>query len=143
MELLFINLIITLKWGSRMKKLDYVVIISLLVISLLSSGIIVYSSAKTKYQSQYVEISVKGDLYKKIPINSNTEETIDLKTDLGENVIKISKGFVQILEADCPDKICVKDGSISKPGQSLVCLPNKVVVEIKGIKNVETDDVSF
>jgi hypothetical protein len=126
-----------------MKKLDYVVIISLLVISLLSSGIIVYSSAKTKYQSQYVEISVKGDLYKKIPFNSNTEETIDLKTDLGENVIKISKGFVQILEADCPDKICVKDGSISKPGQSLVCLPNKVVVEIKGIKNAETDDVSF
>lgn len=126
-----------------MKKLDYVVIISLLVISLLSSGIIVYSSAKTKYQSQYVEISVKGDLYKKIPFNSNTEETIDLKTDLGENVIKISKGFVQILEADCPDKVCVKDGSISKPGQSLVCLPNKVVVEIKGIKNAETDDVSF
>ena len=126
-----------------MKKLDYVVIISLLVISLLSSGIIVYSSAKNKYQSQYVEISIKGDLYKKISFNSNTEETIDLKTDLGENVVRISKGFVQILEADCPDKVCVKDGSISKPGQSLVCLPNKVVVEIKGIKNAETDDVSF
>ncbi len=50
---------------------------------------------------------------------------------------------MQILEADCPDKVCIKDGMIIKPGQSLVCLPNKVVVEIKGVKNAETDDVSF
>jgi hypothetical protein len=126
-----------------MKKLDYVVIIALIVISLLSSGIILYSSANKKYQSQYVEISVKGSLYKKIPLDSATEETIDVKTELGENVIGISKGLVRIMDADCPDKICIKDGTISRPGQSLVCLPNKLVVEIKGVKNAETDDVSF
>lgn len=126
-----------------MKKLDYVIIIALILVSLLSSGIILYSSAHTKYQSQYIEIQVDGEFYKKIPFNSSTEETIDLKTKLGENIIRISKGYVQILDADCPDKVCVKDGSISKPGQSLVCLPNRVVVEIKGDKNVEVDDVSF
>lgn len=126
-----------------MKKLDYVIIITLIIVSLLSSGIIIYSSAKNKYQSQYVEISIGGDLYKKIPFDSSTEEKIDVKTDLGENLINISKGYVQILDADCPDKVCIRDGSISKPGQVLVCLPHKVVVEIKGIKTTETDDVSF
>jgi hypothetical protein len=126
-----------------MKKLDYIIIIALILVSLLSSGIILYSSAKAKYQSQYIEIQVDGDIYKKIPFKSSTEETIDLKTELGENIIRISKGYVQILDADCPDKVCVKDGSISKPGQSLVCLPNRVVVEIKGEKDVDVDDVSF
>lgn len=126
-----------------MKKLDYVVIIGLLVISLLSSGAILYSSARNKYQSQYIEISVKGELYKKISFNGSTEEIIDVKTDLGENIIKISKGKVQILDADCPDKVCVKDGYIGKPGQTLVCLPHRVVVEIKGVKNAETDDVAY
>lgn len=126
-----------------MKKLDYVIIVALIAVSLLSSGIILYSSAQNKYQSKYIEISAKGDLYKRIDFNSSTEETIDLKTDLGENIIKISNGKVQILDADCPDKVCVKDGYISKPGQSLVCLPHKVVIEIKGIKNAETDDVAY
>lgn len=126
-----------------MKKLDYIVIIGLIIVSLLSSGIILYSSAKNKYQSQYVEISVKGKLYKKITFNSSTEETIDIKTNLGENIVRISKGKVKILDADCPDKVCVKDGYIYKPGQLLVCLPHKVVVEIKGIKNAETDDVAY
>lgn len=126
-----------------MKKLDYIVIIGLIIVSLLSSGIILYSSARNKYQSQYVEISVKGKLYKKIIFNSSTEETIDIKTDLGENIVRISKGKVKILDADCPDKVCVKDGYIDKPGQLLVCLPHKVVVEIKGIKNAETDDVAY
>lgn len=126
-----------------MKKMDYVIIIALIAISLLSSGIILYSSARNKYQSQYIEISINGDLYKSIPFSSQTEETINIKTDMGENIIKISKGYAQIVDADCPDKICIKDGAISRPGQSLVCLPNRVVVEIKGIKNQETDAVSF
>lgn len=126
-----------------MKKLDYVIIITLIAVSVLSSGILLYSSAKNKYQSKYVEISVKGNLYRRIPFNGSTEEVIDLKTDLGENIIKISNGSVQILDADCPDKICVKDGYISNPGQSLVCLPHKMVVEIKGIKNQEIDDTAY
>lgn len=126
-----------------MKKLDYVVIIALIVVSLLSSGIILYSSARSKYASQYIEVSVGGELYKKIPFNSSTEETIDVKTALGENLIRISKGNVQIIDADCPDKVCIRDGAIGRPGQALVCLPHKLVIEIKGVKNTETDDVAF
>lgn len=126
-----------------MKKLDYIVIIGLIVVSLLSSGVILYISAQKKYQSEYVEISVNGKLYKKVSFNNSTEEIIDVKTELGENIVKISKGKVQILDADCPDKICVKDGYIEEPGELLVCLPHKVIVEIKGTKNAETDDAAY
>ncbi len=33
-------------------------------------------------------------------------------------------------KADCPDKLCVKQGKISKSGESIICLPHKVVVKI-------------
>ena len=35
-------------------------------------------------------------------------------------------------DADCPDKLCVKTGRISKTGETIVCLPHRVVVEIIG-----------
>lgn len=126
-----------------MKKLDYVIIIFLTLVSLISSGIILYTSSRANYEQEYVEISVKGELYKKISFNENTEETIDINTNIGVNTIKISKGEVQFIKANCPDKVCIKDGVIKKPGQSLVCLPNRIVVEIKGIEESETDDTAY
>lgn len=38
---------------------------------------------------------------------------------------------IQIIDANCPDQVCVKKGRISKPGQTIVCLPHKLLVEIK------------
>jgi hypothetical protein len=48
----------------------------------------------------------------------------------GENILVIDDGKAYIKEADCPDKLCVKQGKIQRVGQSLICLPNKVVVEV-------------
>jgi hypothetical protein len=44
----------------------------------------------------------------------------------------LESGAVRIIESTCPDKICVRTGWISRPGQSIVCLPNRVVVRIEG-----------
>ena len=44
-------------------------------------------------------------------------------------------------EADCPDKICVNTGKISKIGETIVCLPHRVVVEIQGeVSQSDSDD---
>nr|WP_278428711.1 MULTISPECIES: NusG domain II-containing protein [Caldanaerobacter] len=45
--------------------------------------------------------------------------------------------------SECPDKICMKEGFIDKPGQSIICLPFRIVVEIQGVKNVEVDQVTY
>ncbi|WP_343208398.1 NusG domain II-containing protein [Anaerolentibacter hominis] len=50
----------------------------------------------------------------------------------GENVLVIEAGEVYMESADCPDKLCVKQGKIKGDGQMLVCLPNKVIVQIEG-----------
>ena len=41
---------------------------------------------------------------------------------------------VRIVESNCPAKVCVHAGWINKPGETIACLPNKLLVEIKGEK---------
>ena len=47
-----------------------------------------------------------------------------------ENIIIIKDGKASMAKADCPDKICVNHAAISKKGETIVCLPHKVVVEV-------------
>lgn len=49
---------------------------------------------------------------------------------MGTNTLVIQSGKAYISEANCPDKQCMKQGKISRAGEMLVCLPNRVVVKI-------------
>ncbi|MBO5089523.1 MAG: NusG domain II-containing protein [Clostridia bacterium] len=51
--------------------------------------------------------------------------------DLGTNVVEIKNGKVDVISADCENQICVDHPKISKKGQQIVCLPNKIVITIK------------
>ena len=58
------------------------------------------------------------------------------------NVLMIKDGRAQMKSADCPDQICVRQKAISKEGESIICLPNKVVVSIVGGEEKELDAVT-
>ncbi|MDV4149520.1 NusG domain II-containing protein [Clostridium sp. AL.422] len=120
------------------KKLDFVIIAVLMLLSFLPE-ILLGASVGKGFNNTYAEITVAGKLYKTVPLSEHKgEETIELSTDLGTNIIKIKDNEIGIIEADCPDKVCMNPEHIEKPGQSLVCLPNKVMIEIKGMAD---DDV--
>lgn len=59
-----------------------------------------------------------------------------------ENTLVIKDGCADIIDAGCPDKLCVYQKEISRAGESLVCLPNRVVVEIIGTDRNEVDAVA-
>ncbi|MBQ3105093.1 MAG: NusG domain II-containing protein [Lachnospiraceae bacterium] len=48
------------------------------------------------------------------------------------NVVTVEGGTVAMTEADCPDHTCIRQGPVSSPGLPIVCLPNEVVVLIRG-----------
>ncbi len=48
----------------------------------------------------------------------------------GKSFLEIEGGRVRMVDSACPDKLCVRTGWISRPGESIVCLPNRVVVEV-------------
>ncbi|MTI69285.1 MAG: NusG domain II-containing protein [Firmicutes bacterium] len=59
------------------------------------------------------------------------KKVIDIKIGHDKVTLKIADGGVSIIHSTCPDQICVHDGFIDKSGEMLVCLPNKILVEIK------------
>lgn len=75
---------------------------------------------------------------------NNTGSTVGNKREIdvdGHNKVVIADGEVWMESADCPDKLCISQGKISKTGQTIICLPNKTMVTIKGGKS-EYDGVA-
>ena len=59
------------------------------------------------------------------------------------NLLFISDGTASISDADCPDKLCVKARSIRQSGESIICLPHKLVVQIESEKEGTLDAVTY
>lgn len=125
-----------------MKRVDIAIIASGIAIAIILGAVTIIN--KDNYNKKYVEISVKGKILKKINLSDkNYKETIVIENELGKNEIRIFEGGVQIVEADCPDKLCVHTGFIDEPGEIVVCLPHKLVVEIKGKNEEIVDEKSY
>ena len=77
-----------------------------------------------------VEISVAGEVTETLPLGEDTRRLI--QGEGGTNLLVIENGKARILEADCPDGICVHHAAISRPGQSILCLPHRVAVTVTG-----------
>lgn len=81
---------------------------------------------------EYVCVTVDGEQVYKHSLSEN-EETVILgaNSSSGEqNVLVIEDGKAFVKSANCPDKICVSHRKISKTGETIVCLPHKVVVSV-------------
>lgn len=75
------------------------------------------------------------------PLYEETEQILYFE-DGAENILVIQDGSAWIKDANCPDKLCVKQGKISGSGQSLICLPHKLTVTVEGGKKEELDAVA-
>lgn len=122
-----------------LKKLDIVIIVLLIGLSFTPHLIFAKTWSKD-YSSTYASIKISGKFYKDIPLSSsNGEQTFVIETDHGSNTILVKDDTIQIIDADCYDKLCVKQGTISKVGQSVICLPNELIIEIKGEESKDSD----
>lgn len=78
-----------------------------------------------------VTVKVDGNVVYSDSINKDTE--FEAKGyNGGYNRVRVKDGKVSVTEADCPDKVCINSGEKQKSGDTIVCLPHRVVVEIEG-----------
>lgn len=78
-----------------------------------------------------VIVTVDGEEYGRYSLDE--EQEIPIVIDgVTTNLLVIKDGVADMTEANCPDKLCVHQREISKSNEMIVCLPNKVVVEISG-----------
>lgn len=61
--------------------------------------------------------------------------------DTVTNVLVIKDGKAFVSKAICPDQICVEHSAVSKAGQTIVCLPQELVIKIAASNNADSPDV--
>ena len=125
-----------------MKKNDIILIAVLLVVALLTAGgMRIWQMNNTKDTANVV-VTIDGQVYGTYPLSKDMTERIELP-DGAYNILTISGGYADVTEASCPDQICVKHNHIKYSKESIVCLPNKVVVTVEGGEENEIDGSTF
>ncbi|QAT43937.1 NusG domain II-containing protein [Aminipila luticellarii] len=114
--------------------------IILAVILILLGGLVSYVAAQGDSRGDMVLITVDGKEYGRYSLSENRD--IVVKQNGHMNKILIREGMVSMGAADCSNQICVNTGTIEKTSQSIICLPNKVVVQIIGKEEAGYDAVS-
>ncbi len=109
-----------------------VFIITFAVIIILAAAIIYFINNFSSNNSVIAEIVRDGTIVKTVNLNAVTEpqDIIITSEDGGTNTVHIEHNAISISEADCPDKLCVKQGRIQNEVYPIVCLPHKLVVRI-------------
>ncbi len=120
----------------KKRKNDIILALALIAIAVLI-WLFTYLS---RSEGASVSVTVNGELFGEYPLNTDTE--IRIGDGESYNILVIKNGEAQVAEASCPDKLCINQGKISYEGQSIICLPNKVVVEVKGGKKSDYDAVA-
>ncbi len=109
-----------------LKKGDIVLIASLCVLILL----LFLPAFVGENEKLTAEIYHNGDLVKNVSLSSAAGEEITV----GNCVLLLEKDGVTFLRSDCPDKLCIKKGKLKRKGDTMACVPEKVVAVIKGEK---------
>ena len=82
-----------------------------------------------KVEGDTVTVSIDGNVFGEYSLSTDRE--IEIKNGDGYNVLVIEDGKAYVKSASCPDGICSSHRPIEYDGESIICLPNKIVIEIK------------
>ena len=83
----------------------------------------------TRAPGDTVTVTVDGEVFGQYPLSE--DRTVEIRTENGYNLLVIEGGCAHVAEASCPDGICAAHRPVHFNGQSIICLPNDVVVEIR------------
>ncbi len=123
--------------GKYLKRGDIVIISALLA---LAAVLFVLSVTESARPAARVVITADGEVCAELPLDRDNVYAVTSAE--GENTVSISGGRVSVEYASCRNQHCVKHRAISRTGEVIVCLPNRVTVEIKAA-DTEFDSVVY
>lgn len=120
----------------KLGKKDYIFIAILLAVCL--AGLCVFYIFFHQNGGRVV-ITRDGETYGTYSLSK--DQTISIKDVNGNvtNTLVIKKRKAYMESADCPDKLCVRQKSISLVHENIVCLPNKIVVTVENGRTSDSD----
>lgn len=110
----------------RIRRADSILFLIIVLVGVLLLGIYLFYPRKEAAQ---MIVTMDGKEYCSASLATN--QTIPIEEDGATiNVITIEDGEVYMSDATCPDQLCIKQGHKSKDGETIVCLPHRVVVTV-------------
>lgn len=111
-----------------MKKRDIVIIVIALLLAL---ALYAVSQITLGTEASQVVVTVGGEEVLRRPLAMS--DTYEMKQDDGSvNVIRVENGAVFMLEANCRDGLCIRQGKMKNAAKTIVCLPHELVVSLEG-----------
>lgn len=112
--------------SGRRKLRNDIIFISVLIALIMAAalGVLLFSR-----DGDTVIVTVDGQIYGEYSLN--TDRHVEIVNGEGYNLLVIEGGKAFVKSASCPDGICSSHRAVSKDGESIICLPNKVVIEIR------------
>lgn len=108
-----------------MKKADFIIIAAVLAVA----GVLTYFLYFVNSDSgAYVQVEVDGAVVDTVALD--TDYTKEYNFDGNSNTLVIKDGKASVTESNCPDGICVNHKPINRSGESIICLPHKLVVTV-------------
>ena len=115
-----------------------IVLIIVLGVSVLGSLLIFRNlGSHGKFAAVYVG---KEQIYR---LSLSVDREIIVQGPLGESIIKVENNHVFISEAPCPYKTCMKMGRINRTGETIICIPNRIILKIEGDADRELDGITM
>ncbi|MBP3572095.1 MAG: NusG domain II-containing protein [Clostridia bacterium] len=125
--------------GGRKFRNDLIFIAAILVIVAMVAAVLFF----LRGEGSTVQVEVDGTVIGSYPLSVDREVRI-VTGENGEelNLLVIKDGKATVTTATCPDGICAAHRPISREGESIICLPHKVVVTVIGGEGDEPDVVA-
>lgn len=124
------------KEGFGLKKADWALLGALLV----GAVVLLLVQRLGQRPGELVVVRVNGEEWGSYSLLEQRRELIKSGNG-GTNLLVIEGGRAWVEEASCPDGLCIHQGSVKRSGESIICLPNEVVVEVVGSEEPESVDV--
>ncbi len=116
-----------------LKKKEILIFAILLAAALICWALMSHRQAKTDHGS--IRITVSGEEYGVYPLN--TDQRIKINDT---NTCRIKDGEAKMIEATCPDHLCIHQSAIDERGGFIICLPNEVIIEAIPSSEAATGD---
>lgn len=119
---------------------DILIITIILIVSLFW---IIYNKSgyRDDADSKEINVYVDGDLYGTYRID--IDDTIDIDSEYGHNTLSVKDNKVCMTDSDCDNNSCINMGAISHSYESIICIPNRVVVEIIDGNKESIDAIAY
>lgn len=129
--------------NSLLRPWDGIIVVILLLLSF--APVVVFSLTRSNSPTQEAVLSVDGQEIKSFDLSDKSQSyTYRYKDKDGDyNLIEVKGDRIRIKEASCGDQICVRRGWIDQSGETIVCLPHKLVIEIKSSDGGEPGSVIY